>query len=54
MTGKARRSLLCWLGLSPLLVVVLFPYATMLSTALKRKDEIFQFEVIHGHEATVP
>ena len=44
MTGKARRSLLCWLGLSPLLVVVLFPYATMLSTALKRKDEIFQFE----------
>ncbi|MDA4847822.1 carbohydrate ABC transporter permease [Hoeflea poritis] len=44
MTRKAKRSALCWLGLSPLLIVVLFPYATMLSTALKRKDEIFQFE----------
>jgi multiple sugar transport system permease protein len=26
------------------MIVILFPYATMLSTALKRKDEIFQFE----------
>lgn len=44
MTPKLRKSLLCWLALSPLLVVVLFPYATMVSTALKQKDEIFTFE----------
>ena len=45
MSSKAKRSLVCWLSLSPLVVIVLFPYATMLSTAMKRKDEIFQFEV---------
>jgi multiple sugar transport system permease protein len=36
----AARSLLCWLALSPLLVLVLFPFAVMLSTALKPIDEV--------------
>ncbi len=39
--SRARKSLLYWLFLSPLVVVILFPYAVMLSTALKPKDEIF-------------
>jgi len=41
--SRARKSLMCWALLSPFLIVVLFPYATMLSTALKQKDEIFTF-----------
>ncbi len=45
MSRKAKLSLFCWVGLSPLMVIILFPYATMLSTAMKQKDEIFQFEV---------
>ncbi len=36
----ARRSLLCWLALSPLIVLVLFPFAVMLSTAAKPIDEV--------------
>ncbi len=35
-----RRSLLCWLALSPLLVLVIFPFAVMLSTGLKPIDEV--------------
>lgn len=42
--SKAKKSVLCWALLSPFLIVVLFPYATMLSTALKQEDEIFTFE----------
>ncbi len=45
MSRRAKLSLFCWVGLSPLMVIILFPYATMLSTAMKQKDEIFQFEV---------
>ncbi len=45
MSRNAKLSLFCWVGLSPLMVIILFPYATMLSTAMKQKDEIFQFEV---------
>lgn len=41
--SRAKKSLICWAALSPFLIVVLFPYATMLSTALKQKDEIFTF-----------
>ena len=41
--SKLGRSLLYWLLLSPLIVLILFPYAVMLSTAVKPKDEIFQF-----------
>lgn len=43
MGNRALRSLVYWLVLAPLVVVILFPYAVMLSTAVKPKDEIFQF-----------
>ncbi|MDX6748686.1 carbohydrate ABC transporter permease [Geminicoccaceae bacterium 1502E] len=43
MSARARRSLLYWLLLSPLVVIILFPYAVMLSTALKPAEEIFVF-----------
>lgn len=36
----ARRTALCWLALSPLLVLVIFPFAVMLSTGLKPLDEV--------------
>ena len=40
---KTKRSLWCWLALSPLVVVVLFPFAVMLFTALKPASEIFVY-----------
>jgi multiple sugar transport system permease protein len=40
---KLRRSLFCWLGLSPLLVLTLWPFAVMLSTALKPTAEVLAF-----------
>ena len=43
MSSKLRRSILCWILLSPLLIVVLFPYAVMISTALKPSVEVFAF-----------
>ncbi|NKB53358.1 MAG: ABC transporter permease subunit [Rhizobiaceae bacterium] len=44
MSPKLKRSLICWGLLSPIVVVILFPYLTMLSTALTAKSEIFVFE----------
>jgi multiple sugar transport system permease protein len=41
--NRIRKSLLCWLMLSPLVVLVLLPYAVMISTALKPDDELFDF-----------
>jgi multiple sugar transport system permease protein len=38
-----RRSLLIWLVLSPLLVIILFPFAVMLFTALKPRAEVFSY-----------
>ncbi|HEX6142052.1 MAG TPA: carbohydrate ABC transporter permease [Geminicoccaceae bacterium] len=38
--SRARKSVLYWLLLAPLVVVILFPYAVMLSTALKPRDEL--------------
>ncbi len=38
-----RRSLLSWLVLSPLIVLVLFPFAVMFSTALKPIDEVLAY-----------
>ena len=38
-----RRSALSWLVLSPLIVLVLFPFAVMLSTALKPHDEVLAY-----------
>lgn len=41
--SRARRSLLYWLALSPLVVVILFPFVVMLSTALKPPAEVVAF-----------
>jgi multiple sugar transport system permease protein len=40
---KIRLSALAWLGLSPLVVLTLFPFAVMLSTALKPRPEVFAY-----------
>jgi multiple sugar transport system permease protein len=42
MTSRPLRSLLYWLLLSPLLLVILFPFAVMISTAVKPRAEIVQ------------
>ena len=42
--AKWKKSLLYWLVLSPILIAILFPYAVMLSTALKPRAEIFVFD----------
>jgi multiple sugar transport system permease protein len=43
VTAYAKRSILYWLLLGPFAIVALFPYAVMLSTAVKPGDEIFVF-----------
>jgi multiple sugar transport system permease protein len=43
MSPRARKSLLYWLLLSPLVVVILFPYAVMITTAIKPRAEIMTF-----------
>lgn len=40
---KLRRSALSWLVLAPLIVLALFPFAVMLSTALKPSPEVTAF-----------
>jgi multiple sugar transport system permease protein len=40
---KLRLSLVCWLVLSPLVVIVLFPFAVMFLTAVKPADEVFVY-----------
>lgn len=40
MSKKLRRSILYWLLLSPLIVLILFPFAVMLITALKPQTEV--------------
>jgi multiple sugar transport system permease protein len=40
---RARKTLVYWLLLSPLLILILLPYAVMLSTALKPPAEVFTF-----------
>jgi multiple sugar transport system permease protein len=43
MKRKLRRSVVCWLVLLPLIVLVLFPYAVMVSTALKPTSEVMSY-----------
>jgi multiple sugar transport system permease protein len=43
MKRKFRRSVLCWAVLSPLIVLVLFPYAVMIFTALKPTAEVMSY-----------
>jgi multiple sugar transport system permease protein len=38
--SKLRRSIVCWLVLSPVVVAALFPFAVMLITALKPNTEV--------------
>jgi multiple sugar transport system permease protein len=40
---RARKTIVFWLLLSPLLILILLPYAVMLSTALKPASEVFTF-----------
>ncbi len=40
MSKRARRSIISWLVLSPLMVVILFPFAVMFFTAVKPADEV--------------
>lgn len=40
---NGKRSLLIWLVLSPLLLVVLFPFAVMFLTAVKPRSEVFSY-----------
>ena len=40
--SKMRRTILSWLVLSPLVIVILFPFAVMLITALKPATEVLR------------
>ncbi|MEZ5824354.1 MAG: carbohydrate ABC transporter permease [Geminicoccaceae bacterium] len=42
--NKLAKSLIYWLAMLPLVIVILFPYAVMVSTAVKPRDEIFVFD----------
>jgi multiple sugar transport system permease protein len=42
MTSRPLRSLVYWLLLSPLVLVILFPFAVMVSTAVKPRAEILR------------
>ncbi|PRC92565.1 carbohydrate ABC transporter permease [Solimicrobium silvestre] len=43
MNSKLKRSILCWLALSPLVIVVLFPFVVMLLTAVKPQIEVLSY-----------
>ncbi|WP_373049832.1 carbohydrate ABC transporter permease [Thalassovita aquimarina] len=43
MTSKLKKSLIYWAILSPLMVVILFPFAVMFVTAVRPRDELFVF-----------
>ena len=43
MKRKLLRSVVCWAVLSPLIVLVLFPFAVMISTALKPEAEVMSY-----------
>ena len=40
---NGKRSLMIWLVLSPLLLVILFPFAVMFLTAVKPRSEVFSY-----------
>lgn len=43
MSTKLKKTILYWTLLSPLVVVILFPFAVMFDTAIKPRDELFAF-----------
>jgi multiple sugar transport system permease protein len=48
MSRKLTRSLLYWAMLSPLVVVILFPFGVMFVTAIRPRDEIFTYPPTWG------
>ena len=43
MENPVRKSILLWLCLSPLVIVILFPFAVMVSTAVKPPQEVLVY-----------
>jgi len=43
MENLLRKSTLIWLGLGPLCLIILFPFAVMISTAVKPRAEVLAF-----------
>jgi multiple sugar transport system permease protein len=43
VSRKLRRSIIYWAILSPLVVVILFPFAVMFVTAVRPRDELFVY-----------
>lgn len=43
LSKKAKRSLWCWLALSPIICIIIFPFAVMFFSSLKPRDEVFTF-----------
>jgi multiple sugar transport system permease protein len=41
--NRTRRTLVCWLCLAPLVLVILFPFAVMITTAIRPRAEILVF-----------
>jgi multiple sugar transport system permease protein len=48
MSSKLSRSLLYWALLSPLVVVILFPFGVMFVTAVRPREEIFTYPPTWG------
>ena len=43
MASRLKKSILYWLLLSPLVIVILFPFAVMFVTAVRPRDELFVY-----------
>ncbi|MBN9059932.1 carbohydrate ABC transporter permease [Kaistia sp. MMO-174] len=43
MENPVRKSILMWLCLSPLVILILFPFAVMISTAVKPRVEVLMY-----------
>src|SRR5215212_2304964 len=41
--ARIKKTVICWLLLSPLFIIILLPYVVMISTALKPAAEVFTF-----------
>lgn len=43
MASRLKKSILYWILLSPLVIVILFPFAVMFVTAVRPRDELFVY-----------
>lgn len=43
ITKKTKHSLWCWLALSPIVLVIIFPFAVMFFTSVKPRNEVFSY-----------